>query len=84
MVNFMSHALLHGIDLHSHPILPFERTAHVCNIKTREENYIRTGEMIDCMLIDGKWFVSERLLKQYRFMQITNTTFETSIGTVKI
>ena len=51
--------MISGIDVQLHPMLPFEKRAWCCNIETKEEGYILTGEKTHGFYWKGTMYLSK-------------------------
>ena len=69
---------LDGILVFVDDNLPVHETARACEIETREEHDVLTGNMVHCFKIEGKLYVSHEFYKSLE-IALLNKTDKTGI-----
>jgi len=52
-----------GVNVRVHPLLPWPKTVRACDVGTREEFSIETGQMVHSFELNKQIFVSNELFK---------------------
>ena len=60
-----------GLKVMETSTLPIERTYKACDVETKQEYSICTGEMIDAVEFDGVLFVSKKVYTELRNLKLT-------------